>query len=170
MAYDGGSNQGYHLLAALDGLDNTHDVAALVNSAKGTGVAAGTAGYTFIVIDFSLAVIADADSTYAAGTHAGTMDFDNSAVGANLLAATTLNAFVAVDKGAVLHQTNSFLRAIIHALVRNAVTADIRNIIGVNGALVAGGRQHIDDGQILALRLKKRLFRGLDNVFLTFLA
>ena len=149
------------------------DVSALArngNGTKGAGIAAGTAGNAFIIVNFSLAVIANGNSAHTAGTHTGTMDFDNSAIGAYLLAATALNTFIAIDKGAVLHQTNCFLGAIVHALVGNAVTANIGNVISVDGALVAGGGQHINNGQVLALGLKQGFFGGLDNVFLALLA
>ena len=81
----------------------THNIAALIDSAKGTGVAAGTAGNTFTIVYFSLAVITYADSTYAAGAYTGTMNFEDSAIGTYLLTASALDAFITVDIGPVLH-------------------------------------------------------------------
>ena len=157
------------MAVVLNGSDNADNVATFINSAEGAGVAAGTAGNAFFVVDNSLAVGADADGAKCASTDTGTVDFNNSAIGAYLFAFAAFYAFVAVDEGSVLNQGNSFLRAVVHAFMGDAVTADIGYIVGINGALVAGCREHVDQRQVFALRLVHGLFGSLDNVFLTFL-
>ena len=169
LADDRGSDERDNLLALLNLADDADNVAALINSAEGAGVAAGAAGDAFFVVNNSLAVFADADSTDGAGAHAGTVDFQNSAIRAHLLAAAAFNALRFVDEGAVLNNGDGLLGAVVHALVRDAVTAHIRDVIGIDRALVAGCRQHINDGQIGALRLVERELGGLDDVAGAFL-
>ena len=164
LAYDRRCHKGDNLLALLNFADNADDVAALVDCAEGAGVAAGTAGNTFFVVNDSLAVFTDADGTDGAGTHAGTMDFDNRTVGAHLLAASAFDAFRFIDKGAVLNNADSLFRAVIHAFVGDAVTAHIGNVISINRALVAGCGEHVDNRQIGALRLVQRQLGSLDNI------
>lgn len=98
LAYDRRCHKGDNLLALLNFADNADDIAALVDSAEGAGIAAGTAGNTFFVVNDSLTVFTDADGTDGAGTHAGTMDFDNRTVGTHLLAATAFDTFRFIDK------------------------------------------------------------------------
>ena len=145
MAYDRWCYKSDNLLALLNFADNADNIAALVDSAEGAGVAAGTAGNTFFMVNDSLTVFADADGTDGTGTHAGTMDFDNRPVGAHLFAATAFNAFGLIDKGAVLNNADSLFRAVIHAFVGDAVTAHISNVISINRALVAGCGEHVDN-------------------------
>ena len=145
MAYDRRCHKSDNLLALLDFADNADDVAALVDSAEGAGIAAGSAGNTFFVVNYSLAVFTDADGTDGAGAHAGTMDFDNRTVGTHLLAATAFNTFSFVDEGTVLNNADSLFRAVIHALMCDAVTAHIGNVISINRALVAGCGEHVDN-------------------------
>ena len=164
MAYDRRCHKGDNLLALLDFADNADNIAALVDCAEGAGIAAGTAGNTFFVVNDSLAVFTDADGTDGAGTHAGTMDFDNRTVGAHLLAASAFNAFSLIDKGTVLNNADSLFRAVIHAFVGDAVTAHIGNVISINRALVAGCGEHVDNRQIGTLRLVQRQLGGFDDI------
>ena len=164
LAYDRRCHKGDNLLALLDFTDNADDIAALVDSTEGAGVAAGTAGNTFFVVNYSLTVFTDADGTDGAGTHAGTMDFDNRTVGAHLLAASAFDTFRFIDKGTVLNNADSLFRAVIHAFVGDAVTAHIGNVISINRALVAGCGEHVDNRQIGALRLVQRQLGSLDDI------
>jgi len=166
---DRGRYEGDDLLIILDALNDAHDIAALVDRAEGAGVATGAAGHAFGMIDLRLAILADADRTDATGAHAGAVDLDDRAVGAHLAAASALDAFVAVDEGAVLHEADRLFGAIIHTFMRDAMTADVGDVVGIDRTLVAGGRQHVYEGQILALWLGERFLRSLDDIIVAVL-
>ena len=118
----------------------------------------------FFVIDFRSPVFACGEGVQRAGADTGAADFNNGAVGAGLGAASAFDTDVAVDERPVVYNGNGFFRAIVHAVMLDTVPADIRYIVFIDRARVAGIRKHVNNRKAFVEFAVQRGFCGVDDI------
>ena len=167
LTYDGRSNHSDNLGAGFNIHNYRNDTTTLVNCTKRTSCTTRTTFYAHFVVNLSLAIFTDGYCTQSTSSYAGTMNFNNRTIGANLLTTATFYAFSSVDERSVLNNADCFFRAIIHAFMSNAMTASVSYKIRFNGALVTSRRQNIDNRQSSIDVIAQSSFRSFDDVLVT---
>ena len=147
----GGSQQCIDTVAAVKALNQLIDLPLIGNGAEGTVYKALPAGNALIVIDLRAAQRVAVDSAHATGIHAGTLNFNDGLIGANVSAVTALNTLGLINKAAAAAERDGTFGANFHAGMRKTALAKIGYLHRLFGAAVAGKLDNIDQRRIIVL-------------------
>ena len=150
MADDGRRNDGIHfvfrvVLRFLQDVNDVEDERLVGDGTEGAFIDAGTARDALFVVDFGLLVLVDGDGLHLATHHAWAVLQDDGGVGAGLGAFATLDAFVLINGGVVVHNGDGVFRANLLAAVHHASATGGGHIDSIDGALVAGRVDNLSD-------------------------
>ena len=146
-----GSHDGNDPVAPLDGLDELEDLALVHDGAEGAVHKAHAAGHALVVINVGTAVFIGVDGAHAAGGGAGTVDFDDGAVGAGVDAAAALDTFFLINMAAPIEEGDSLLGADLLAGMRQTALAQLADLDDLLRALVAGKLDDVDERRLVVL-------------------